>query len=332
MAAIADSDCRPEADGLVCAWLLDGQGGGRMLDWSELERWSPQDGVVWVHLDRGAPQARQWLAGPSGLDPLVVEVLCAEETRPREARFAGGQLVNLRGVNLNPDSDPSDMIALRLWLEPRRVITVRRRRLMAVQELRGRLEAGHGPRDAADFLVDVSDALLDRMGPVIASIDEKLDDFEDLVLEGHRDLRQDLVTLRRRAILLRRYLSPQRDVLTRLAGDRTDLLDEARRLELREVADRLTRYVEDLEAARERAIVVQEEIASRNGEDLNRRMYVLSVAAAVFLPLGLLTGLLGINVGGMPGVDDPLAFWVVAAALVALAGMEWLLLRSWKIV
>ena len=62
-------------------------------------------------------------------------------------------------------------------------------------------------------------------------------------------------------------------------------------------------------------------------ERMNRNMYVLTIVAAIFLPLGLLTGLLGINVGGIPGSDNPLAFLIVCALIVGVGVLEYALLR-----
>jgi len=90
-------------------------------------------------------------------------------------------------------------------------------------------------------------------------------------------------------------------------------LDDASRMRLREASDRITRMVEDIDSARERAAVTQDELSNRLSERMNRTMYVLSIVAAVFLPLGLLTGLLGMDVGGVPGHDVPSAFWIVCA-------------------
>jgi zinc transporter len=88
---------------------------------------------------------------------------------------------------------------------------------------------------------------------------------------------------------------------------------------LRETAERTARYVEDIDAARERALISQEELNNRLAERMNRAMYTLSIVAAIFLPLGLLTGLLGINVGGIPGTENPKAFLIVTVFLVVLA-------------
>ena len=77
-------------------------------------------------------------------------------------------------------------------------------------------------------------------------------------------------------------------------------------------------HPEIVDAVRERAALAQEELLSVVSEQMNERMYVLSLVAAVFLPLGFFTGLMGINVGGMPGVEDSEAFWVIVAICIAV--------------
>ena len=90
------------------------------------------------------------------------------------------------------------------------------------------------------------------------------------------------------------------------------------------------RHLEDLDAIRERAAVTQEELQSRLAEQQNIRMYVLSIVAAIFLPLGFLTGLLGINVGGIPGSDNPSAFVIFVLILASLLALQVLYFRKKK--
>lgn len=320
-----------EENGLVRAYLLDGAGRGRPLDWAEVRRWQPDEGFLWVHLDRGAETARHWLNDESGLSNLVCEALLAEDTRPRSAEFEDGLIVILRGVNLNPGADPEDMVSIRLWIDRQRIISVRLRQLMAVRDISANLEVGTGPAGPADFLVDLGARLVERMGPVIDDFEDTADDIEDSVLEsvGYA-LRGRLAALRRRVISLRRYIAPQRDVMARLMSERVPWLDDLHRMRLRETADRITRYVEDLDSVRDRAAVTQDELSSRLAEQMNRNMYVLAVVAGIFLPLGLVAGLLGINVGGIPGTDTPWAFTAVAVGLIVLGVTELWLLRRFK--
>lgn len=319
-----------DVNGLVFAFVLDGHGGGTQLDLDGVKTWTPQAGPLWVHLDYTASASRDWLRTGSGIYPVMVEALTAEETRPRSLVHKGGMLVILRGVNLNPGTDPEDMVSLRFWIDSTRIVTLRHRRVMATNDLRQAVEEGRGPKSPGEFLEDLADRLVQRMGSVISDIDDSVDALEDEVIaEQTYELRQKIARIRRAAIAMRRYLAPQRDVMTRLHNEKVDWLSELERMRLREIADRTTRYVEDLDAIRDRATVTQEELNGRLSEQMNKTMYILSIVAGIFLPLGLLTGLLGINVGGIPGTENPWAFTIFCVFLLTLAvGQVWLFKRK----
>lgn len=319
--------------GLLFAFDIEPSGRGTELGWDDLD--SPiEGGYRWIHLELEAERAQAWLRERSGLDELQCEALLADETRPRSTPMGDGLLLILRGVNHNPGADPEDMVAMRLWADAKRVITFRRRHLLAIQEVHASVLAGRGADSVGDFVAELADRLVEPVAEVLADLEDGLDAIEAReVAEGDespgppRALRASLIDLRRQSITLRRYLSPQRDALARLTSERLPWLQDRERLHLREVLDRTTRYVEDLEAARERAVVSQEELATRLSEQLNRRMYALSIVAGVFLPLSFATGLLGINVGGIPGAATDWAFFAVCAALGALAVGEVVLFR-----
>lgn len=312
------------------AYLLDGKGGASTLDVSQVAAWRPGEGLLWVHLNYTNSQDQKWLTESSTLDNLVVEALLAEETRPRTTAIGEGLLIALRGVNHTPGADPDDMVAIRIWIDKERVITTRKRDLLSISDLVENLESGRGPTSAAEFLGELVDRLVWRMSDTVDQFEDRVADIEERVLESNSStIRYELATLRRQAITLRRYLAPQREALARLIGEKVDWIDEGSRLKMREVSDRLIRHIEDLDAVRERATVTQEELLSRLSEQLNKRMYVLSVVAAIFLPLGFLTGLLGINVGGIPGSDYALAFWVFVAIIMGIIAFQLILFR-WK--
>ncbi|MCW9079366.1 MAG: zinc transporter ZntB [Gammaproteobacteria bacterium] len=319
-----------QESGLISSYLLDGQGGGESFDWDRIAAWQPDHGVLWVHLDRDSPDSRRWLQDQSGLDPLVAESLIAESTRPRCVQVGGGVMLFLRGVNLNPGADPEDMVSIRLWIEEGRIISLRLRRLLSIADLRASIDQGCGPSDVGDFVVQLADRLVSRISGVISDVDDRVDDLQDQVLEAESGmLRTELTRLRREIISLRRYLAPQRDALARLTQLKLPWLNDMDQMHLREEADRVVRYVEDLDSARERAAVTQEELVNRVSEQINSRMYVLSVVAAIFLPLGFLTGLFGINVGGIPLAENPSGFVDVILILVLITALQVILFR-WR--
>ena len=318
-------------EGLVCAYLLDGDGGGRTLGWEDIRAWTPALGTIWIHLDYAGPMASKWLRDESGVDAMTASALLTREVRPRLMRTGDALFLSLRGVNLNPGASPEDMVGIRIWVEANRVISLRHRRLSAVQDVVDTVKEGRGPRGAGDLLAALAGRLIERVEPVIIDLEDEVDQLEDSMLTGvERSQRTELLHFRRTAIALRRYLAPQRQVMARLSVETVPWLDDLTKARLRETDDQITRYVEDLDEARERAAVVQDELNNRLGDTLNRNTYALTVIAALFLPPSLLTGLLGVNVGGMPGLDNQWGFVITIGMILVMGGVELVLLRKLK--
>jgi zinc transporter len=309
-----------ENDGLINAFVLDGKGGGRPLDWQGINSWREEQGTLWVHLNFTSEAAQQWLLNESGIDSLVALALIADETRPRSAPLADGLMISLRGVNSNPGADPEDMVSIRMHCTGTRVISTRRRRLITIRDLVEALERGEGPRTSGELTAMLTNRLIDRMNDVLNDLDDRIDEVEEAILEGaDQENRSNVIELRREIIKLRRYLSPQREALNQLQQERASWLSAQDKLLIREASDKITRYVEDLDSSRDRAGVAHEELSGRMSEQMNSRMYVLSLVAGLFLPLGFLTGLLGINVGGIPLAENPLGFMLVVVFLLIVA-------------
>ncbi|MET0091775.1 MAG: zinc transporter ZntB [Candidatus Thiodiazotropha sp.] len=319
----------PLANSIVHIYRLDGKGGAESL--AELPG-APQP-ILWVHMQSDDPECAPVMSG-LGLSSQVTDVMTSPETRPRATALGEGVLMVLRGVNLNQDADPEDMVSLRMWLTDRLIVTARKshRRLMSIQDVRQALDEGHGPATTGQFLLEVVERLVIRIGQVVDETEESLEGIEEaLDTLNPTQVRHDLTELRRRTAQLKRYLAPQRDALDAMYRLRSNLLDERQAFELREWSDRTTRNVEDLDLARERANLTQEELRNRIAEQQNKRMYVLSLVTAIFLPLSFLTGVFGMNVMGLPGVNNPWGFVLVAAGMTALAlGVGiWMRLRQW---
>ena len=316
---------------MIFAYLLDGQGGGKDLTFDEVKAWKPGDGILWAHFNYTGRSVKSWLLKESGIDPLIVEALSEEETRPRSLVHKAGMLVILRGVNLSPNNDPEDMISVRCWIDANRIISMRNRRVLGINDLREETAAGNGPTGPGHFLTELTDRMINRMGTVIADVDDTVDAFEDEVISAQsNELRQKIANIRRTVIGMRRYLSPQRDVMLRLQSETVEWLSDINRMRLREIGDRTTRYVEDLDAIRDRATLTQEELNHRLSEQMNKTMYILSMITGIFLPLGLLTGLFGINIGGMPGVDNEWAFGVFCVVLIVIASIQFWFFKKKK--
>ena len=317
---------------ILFAYSFDGKGGGQPLSGGDISTSIKSEHLAWAHLDVNHDATRDWLhAELSYLDPFIVEALLEEETRPRITLIDDGIMVILRGVNLNKNAEPEDMVSIRLWIDEHRIISLRRRKLKAVRDLEAKLKAGKGPKNSGEFMCMLTRAMFERMEPVFTALDELTDDAEEQVSEEpSAELREDIVTIRKRAIMFRRYMAPQRDVIGQMRMSDVSWLNEAHKRHLQENYNIITRYVEDLDAIRERAQIVKDELFTALSDRLNKNMYILSVIAAIFLPLGFLTGLLGINVGGMPGAENPDAFWMFSGGLTVLVLLQVLLFKKLK--
>ena len=309
------------AIGLIEGFACDGQGRARPLTEDELTAdplmAAPSGGYLWMHFELA--RAHGWVAQNLGLPKNTLRALFADETRPRFTQYDDRLLMNLRGVNLNEGMALEDMVSLRIHLTRDRLITVRRQKSVAVEAVRQELRAGRAPKSPGVLLLRIIGGLTDRIEPVVDELADRVDAFEELSLNRDSDdLRGQLSAMRHDAIVFRRYVAPQRDAVSRFATHESPLLPKTARNAAREESDRITRVVEELDIVRERAAVIQEQLAARRADEMNRNMMIISVVSAVFLPLGFLTGLLGINVGGMPGADSEAAFWVVCGLCVLL--------------
>ncbi len=301
--------------------VLDSLGGGRDIDLPEVARWKAGDGLLWLHMDSTDPACEAWIRNQDSIEDVIADTLLAEETRPRSVITPNGLLVVLRGVNTNPGADPEDMVSVRIWIERDRLVSTRRRRLLSVVDVHDALLAGNGPTTRGDFLIMVIEGIANRIGDFVDSIEDHISEVEDrLAASAAVELRSSIAELRRQIASVRRFLAPQRDALDRLMRYQNDLLGDDETHRLREEADRITRHLEDLDLARERTLVLQEELQGRLAEEQNARMYVLSVVAAIFLPLSFVTGLLGMNVGGLPGTEDPQGFAIAVIVMLAATG------------
>lgn len=288
--------------------------------------------LTWVHLDANDPNTKLWLEKEiSYLDPFIIDALLVEETRPRSIEINNGLLVILRGVNLNKDSSPEDMVSIRMWIDEFRIISLQKRPLKAIFDIEKKINTSSVIKSSGDFLSIVSKLLFDRIGPVLSSLDDKIDDMEEKVLEdANATLREEIIDVRKQAILFRRYMAPQKDAIFQIRSSDVNWLNQKNIRSLQESHNLVTRYVEDLDAIRERSQLIKDELSNILGNRLNKNMYVLSVISAIFLPLGFLTGLFGVNVEGIPGTKEPLAFTMFCVVLIVLVAMQIYLFKKLK--
>jgi zinc transporter len=274
--------------------------------------------LVWVHLDGNDPASQEWLNTQS-LPSIVVNALIATETRPRTDLVDGGAIINMRGPG-EQAADFTDMLtSVRLWATDKRVISLTMRDLMALESLDGDILAGK-ILDPGDLVCVLATTITAELDPDVAELGDTLDDCEELFdAKNAFTMRRTIAATRAKAIAYRRFVAPQRLALEKLARIEADWLTNDDRAHLGEAADRAARMAEELEAIRERSALMHEQLTDLRAELIDTRGLVISVVALVFLPLTFLTGLLGMNVDGIPYAHEPWAFAAVCAVCVIIA-------------
>ncbi|MBZ6393717.1 MULTISPECIES: zinc transporter ZntB [Pantoea] len=273
----------------------------------------------WLHLNYTHRQSAEWLQSTPQIPDAVRDALAGDSMRPRVSRLGDGFMIVLRSVNHNSDARPDQLVAMRVFINDKLIVSTRRRKVFAVDEVLTDLQNGNGPIDCGSWLVDVCDALTDHTSEFIEELHDKIIEMEDALLDQRMPARGELGLLRKQLIVMRRYMAPQRDVYARLASEKLAWMDDSERRRMQEIADRLGRGLDDLDAGVARTAILADEVASQMAESMNRRTYTMSLMAMIFLPATFLTGLFGVNLGGIPGGEWRYGFSIFCLLLVVLA-------------
>lgn len=309
----------------IISCQLDGKGGVIPIDDSEVincER------PCWLHLNYTQSESADWLMSTPLIPDAVRAALSGDSMRPRVSRLGDGFMITLRSVNLNTESRPDQLVAIRVFINDKLIVSTRRRKVFAIDEVLTDLQNGNGPVDGGSWLVDVCDALTDHASEFIEELHDKIIELEDALLDQRIPARGELALIRKQIIVMRRYMAPQRDVYARLASERLGWMDDNDRRRMQEISDRLGRGLDDLDASVARTAVLADEITTVMADAMNRRTYTMSLLAMVFLPTTFLTGLFGVNLGGIPGGSYRFGFSLFCLMLVLLVlGVAWWLKR-----
>jgi zinc transporter len=222
------------------------------------------------------------------------------------------------------------MISVRLWITARRIVSIEIRRLTQTDRMVAEFQSGEARASPGAFILALVEMLRAAAEPVLDEVEARLSAMESAVASDARRTalakRAMLSALRQDTILLHRYIAPQAQALDALVRAAPDWLGNPD--PLREEAEAFRRIAADLDALRQRAQLVAEEISLAAAERTNDIVLILSVVAAVFLPLSFMTGLLGVNLAGIPFAGEP---WVFGAfcLMLAVAGLLalWLVKR-----
>ena len=295
-------------------------------------------GFEWVQLDWNSADDRDWLRTDSGLDVVTANALLDEFTRARVFTTEAHDWVStLRAVV--PQQGEDELVSIRLIASSNRVITITRVEVPALRQLYERMSHRRGRNTSgATFLVLLCDLIEDQFTDYLFELEDGADTLEENIERGNHRLNSELQDLRLAVSRLRRHLLPQRDAVQQLGRLSTEMpFDKRRSLRTRhasrwrEIQNAFARNVEALHELEDRLQILQDTLRNQSEYQLNRTMYLLTLAATFFLPLTFIASLLGMNVPGIPGSEHGYGFWIVCGFIGVIALAQWVLVRRWQL-
>lgn len=279
-------------------------------------------GGEWLHMCIRHKETSTYLMDEVALDDLIVDALMEEDTRSRLRVRDEGIMVLLKAMHLRGEdmARPEDMISMRLWLTPDRVISTREADVDPILEIARRLAKGDGPATPGAFLADLVEEHLDEVETQVEMIEDDATRIAQMI--GSHKLEfacPNMADTETRISGFLRHLAPQRPVLATLSTLHHPVLDGRHRARLDDGLNRLLRYLETLQNLREQIAILNDQVSRIQDRRLNRSSYVFAAAATIFLPLGFVTGMFGVNLMGLPLEDSPQGFWILTAICLGLS-------------
>jgi zinc transporter len=324
-----------DQNGLVCGYVFGRAGQPLPIGAADAVEWLRQrdvfsDEYLWLHFNLANTASEKWLREHTALADEFYDCL-HEGTRSTRIEQADDTLVAVVNDVLRDFSfEPSDISSLYLSVERQLVISARRTPLQAVERLWQAVRRGEAIASSVVLLTHLLRDQADVLTRIVRLATGKVDSIEDSLLSGQlKYKRADLGALRRVLVRLQRLLAPEPSAMFRLLQRPPAWVSVQDRQELREASEEFAVTLNDIASLQERIKLLQEEIAAMVSEANNRSLYVLTIVTVLALPINIIAGLLGMNVGGVPLASDTSGFWTIAgivALFTFVAG--WVVMRK----
>ncbi len=300
----------PDNRGLICGFRLRTQEPVEPLVWeAAAQACINRDGTVWLHFNLVDSRARNWIAECDRIPESAREILLSNDQHIRLEMVENGIAGVLGDLHYEFNDDPDELGVIWIYIDDACIITGRTHPLKAIDRLRRELIGGECIKTPIHLLVHFLQHLTDIFGAVTTYLNDKVDEIEDYTLkEWVQEEGGELVSVRRLLVRLRRHISAERNALVYISTYIPSWCGESDISLLQQAIERLSSVAQDLEAVQERGRLLREEISTQLERATNRNLYVLSTVTTVFLPLTLLTGVFGMNVGGLPWIEDKFGF------------------------
>ena len=322
-----------EQHGLLCGYLFEPDAGGRPIGLAEALAWlreAGRPGFVWLHFNLADASAEKWMQSQLALAPEFFEALHAGSRSTRIEHAQDSLIAVVNDVAYEFSFDPSDIETLWTSASERLAVSARVHPLRSIDRLREDVKQGCRFSSTVALLNHLMNDQGDVLVRIVREATLRVDAIEDSLLAGRlKHKRADLGRLRRVLVRLQRLLAPEPAALFRLLRDPPSWGAEQDLEELRQSTEEFSLVLRDLSALQERIKLLQEEMAAQVGEQTNRSVFTLTVVTELALPINIIAGLLGMNVGGIPLAQHPHGFLIIVLIVITFtAGAGWFAFRK----
>jgi len=289
---------------------------------------SEQGRFIWLHFAISNSSCESWLRRNLSLPDSFYEFLHNDAGSTRLEQESGALVALVHDVLFDFTFDASAVASTILCIDPRLVVSARLKPLRSVDQLRAAVRAGEEFRSTAELFAHLLRDQASVLVNILRQSTQRIDDTEDQLLANRIGVnRGELGSMRRVLVRLQRLLAPEPASFFRLLNRPPKWIGVEDRKDLQKAAEEFSAAVADAVALIERVKLLQEELAAQVNEQTNRTLYVLTVVTVLALPINLVAGLFGMNVGGVPMSNDSYGFMVIVGLLLSTTSLlAWLAL------
>ncbi len=325
-----------DPSGLVWGYLF-GQGlqavqidSGAALAWLQTSPDQRRGQFIWLHFNLSNTASEKWMTAHASLADEFYETLHLGSRSTRIELAENTLIAVVNDVLHNFSFDESDISTLWVNVAQHMMVSARRKPLQSIERVRQAVRHGEPVRSPVELLVHLLRDQADVLVKIVREAVEKVDVIEDKLLAGSPTAqRGDLGAMRRVLVRLQRLLAPEPAALFRLLQRPPGWMADLDTQELRESTEEFSVVLSDMSSLQERIKLLQEEIAARVSEETGRSLFVLTIVTVLALPINIIAGLLGMNVGGIPLAEHPYGFWIIGGIVAAFTLVAaWLVKRA----
>jgi zinc transporter len=286
----------------------------------------PAKDFVWLHFHLAHTSSRRWIEEHLDLPEAFFEALQEGSRSTRIEQQEGSLLAVVNDVTFSFEKKPTEIATLWVYTHRRMMVTLRVKPLRSVDRLRASVMSGERFRTPAELLVHLLRDQADLMAKIVRDASADADGIEDQLLSQRPfAFRQDMGGLRRILVRLQRTLAPEPGSLFRLLARPPGWLQHQDVQDLRESTEEFSLVLGDLAGLIERIRLIQEDLSARRDEQSNRTLFTLTMVTVLALPINIVAGFFGMNVGGVPLSDNKHGFWllVLLVATFTVLGGIW---------